>query len=453
MLLLLLGCADAPAPEAPTGWAACPDPICRHEGLAQSWQTEPDAVLATIPTLDPVEQLTLVQFLLTDHPQQQQQICAALPAESPGGKHCARAKARPHLTQSKHRQITTFTPRPGGGPSRNILPPPKSEPAAWLSRDRIDLGDCGKDAECVTERATNTALSGDLNAAGTICRSGASSMEEVYWECLFETAESLSRTKRSAQWSQAVVLCNATESFVHGCLHHTLTLAMPDIPPADGFSTENIEAATQAAADFSAAVGGGELGALYADRMWASWVWQAYFHTETVTGQLVPALPEAAQPHIRLAVAYRMLEDRTDWSTSLADLLAALDSNLARQDPPQSTGKVHRPTSRKRPDFWPEDHAHEDTIPAIYCTGDSRRATDPDARIDAMIAILEAAGRLKSPPPSDFYARVIQDSTAPEVVRWTAARILSARDPAAAASLVVPDATPLIAGRLRHSGR
>ena len=450
LLFLLLGCTDAPAPEPASAWTACPDPMCRHEILAQSWQTEPDVVLASLPGLDPIEQQTLVQFLLTSHPQQQPTICGALPADSPGGQHCARIKARPHLTQSKNRQVTAFTPRPGGGPSRNILLPPRAEPASWLRREKIALGECGKDTTCVTEKASNTALEGDLETAGTICRSGVSSLEETYWECLFETAEVIARTKRSSQWAQAVTLCVATQSFVHGCLHHTLTLAMPDIPPADSFSAADIEAARQAAADFSAAVGGGELGGLYADRMWASWTWQAYFHADEITGQLAAVLPEAAQPHIRLAAAYRMLESRTDWSVSLDALSTDLQSTLARQTPPESDGKTHRPTSRKRPDFWPEDQAHEDTIPAIYCTGDSRRATDPDPSIDRMLAILEASGRLKnSSPPADFFARVIQDTAAPEVVRWTAARILSAQDRSAAAALSVPDATPLIAGRLR----
>jgi hypothetical protein len=449
MLLLLLGCTDAPAPVPQTaGWAACPDPICRHETLDQSWQTEPEVVLATLPDLDPIEQQTLVQFLLTSHPQEQQRICGALPESSPGGQHCARVKARPHLTQSKNRQITAFSPRPGGGPSRNILLPPRVGPAPWEGRDRIDLGDCARDTACVTERAISAALSGDLAMAGTICRSGASSLEETRWECLFETAEAIARTGRSSQWSQAVTLCVAAQSFVHGCLHHTLTLAMPDIPPADGFSPADITAARQAAADFSSAVGGGELGGLYADRMWASWTWQAYFHATEVTGQLLAVLPPEAHPHVRLAAASRMLEAGTDWSVSLADLHDTLDAILARQDPPQSHGTLHRPTSRKRPDFWPEDLAHEDTIPAIYCTGDSRRATDPDPGIDAQLAILEAAGRLDSPPPSEFFANVVRDTDAPEVVRWTAARILSGRDRDVAATLVGVDLTLLIRGRL-----
>ena len=448
MLLLLLGCTDASAP-ASTSWADCPDPTCRHETLETAWASEPESVLAALPGLDPVEQETLVQFLLGNYPQQQKMLCDALPPDSPGGQRCARVQARPHLTQGRHRPIDSFTARKASGPSQSVLPPPKTPPPDWLDLTDSLLGDCDPGGECVREKAAEAALSGDVRAAGAICKNGASVQDESYWECLFETAEVLAAAERYPSWGLSARLCSASAAFIHGCLHHSLALALPDIPAADAFDTASISDAQQAAAAFSEAVGGHGMGILYVDRVWALWTWQSYQHASTVTGQLIAVLPQAATPHIRLAAAYRLMASRTDWSISLDALSTALTTALTERTAPATSGPRHTPVIGKQAGFWPEDLPGEEAIPAVYCAGDSRRATDTDPDTDARLAILEASGRLSPPPPADFFAAVVKDAGEPEVVRWTAARILQALNPEAAAALQVEALTPLIETRLR----
>lgn len=447
MLLLLLSCTDTSVP-APTSWADCPDPTCRHETLEASWASEPEAVLAALPGLDPVEQETLVQFLLGNYPQQQKMLCDALPAESPGGQRCARVQARPHLTQGRHRPIDSFAARTASGPSQSVLPPPKTPPPDWLDLTQSVLEDCTPGGSCVREKAAQAALSGDVRAAGAICKNGASVQDESYWECLFETAEVLAAAERYPAWGLSAQLCSASASFIHGCLHHSLALALPDIPAADAFDSASIDEAKDAAQAFSAAVGGHGMGTLYVDRMWSLWTWQSYLHASDVTGQLISVLPAVAVPHVRLAAAYQLTASRTDWSVSLDALSSALNQSLADRTTPTRTTR-HTPVIGKQSGFWPEDLPGEEAIPAIYCAGDSRRATDDDPDTDARLAILEAAGRHAPPPPAAFFAVVVQDPGAPEVVRWTAARILSALHPEAAATLQVEALTPLIEKRLR----
>ena len=447
LLFTLLSCTSA---SHPTSWADCPDPTCRHETLHQAWQEENEVVLATLPSLDPIEQETLVQHLLGQYPQQQQTLCAALPPDSAGGQRCARVQARPHLTQGVRHEVEAFAPRAGGGPSRNILQQPKTAPTDWPVGTQKMLGNCSPTAACTREKAQEAAIAGNLETAGTLCRAAEPVQIEVYWECLFETAEVLAAAKRYPAWDQAARLCNGSEKFVHGCLHHTVALALPDIPGADDFTTEHIDAARSAEQTYIAAVGGAKIGEHYADRMWALWTWQAFLHAEATTGQLLPVLPDRAAPHIRVAAAYHMLQSHTDWSVSLDTLTGALSAALAVQAQPEApSGKAHTPTLKKAAGFWPEDRRGEEGIPAIFCAGDSRRPTDSDPEIDTALAVLEAAGRLARRPPAEFFVRVVQDTDAPEVVRWTAARILTAQDPQAAAALTADALTPLIERRLK----
>ncbi len=449
LLALLTGCGAAEPAET---WADCTEPMCRHALLEQTWAASPQQVLDSLPGLDEQEQVMMVSLLLRSHPDQTATICAGMSPDSAAGQECSRVEARPHLSNGLLQPITAMGSRAGGGPSQNTLPPPRTEPPSWLgdatARASSALEGCAPLSPCVRERAGVAALT-NIELAGAICYAGAGEHDrKFYLDCVFDAAESLSASAGASGWAQAARLCNAAENFVHGCLHHTVSLVIPDVPPADRPDIASIEEVRRAVATVSAAVGGHALGELYADRIWSQWTWHAYAHAETVSGTLIPLLPPQALPHIRVAAAARMLRG-ADWSTSLPALADALADALAVVDAPVTTpARRYEVGYKKVSGFWPQDNPQEGSIPATYCAGDGRRPVAKDARIDLQLAILEAAGRQEHRPPASFFAAVIQ-SDAEEWVRWTAARILAGLYPQDAAALSLSAPSPLIESRLR----
>jgi len=154
------------------------------------------------------------------------------------------------------------------------------------------------------------------------------------------------------------------------------------------------------------------------DRFWSETALHSVSKAAGVSGDLIEALPAAAVPHVRAAVAYRVLAASTA-PLSLSGAVDVVAAHLDRRLGNQATLREEA-SSVMVSDFWPVDSKGESHLSAISYLGQSRRTVADDPETDLRIAVLEAAARQN--PPWD---RVISagKEDADQRVRWTAARL------------------------------
>jgi hypothetical protein len=413
LLAMLAGCG----PEPVTDLAGCPDAACRQQRLLEDFDADPEATVAMLGELEPVEQEALVRSLAVARPDALEGSCAAAAPRSPTWSICGRLKERPHLIRGKKRAEPEATrPRLAPGPDSQHPPVP--------------------------------ALAGaeDLPAAQDCARRFAA-LPKGRDECVFQAAEALARAQGWRATPEVLTLCVGAGDFVHGCLHHSLATLMPPVPAADRAAPEDLTEAL-AALEALRSVVGPELADAYESFFWGLWTTHAFRHASHVDGRLLQVLPPEAQPHVRVAAAYRLLqlhgvESQPALEAWVEELGAALaDAGSA------SPGSRHEVTLWKARDFWPDDmrKAGEHEIPAVFCMGPGRRALADDAGEDLRIALLEASARLEQPPAAAFYAQVL-DGQSSLTLRWTALRLLGALYPEALTSLDLSGAPELLRAR------
>jgi hypothetical protein len=413
--LLALHACD---PAAPPSFDACDSPACRLERVEVAFAEDPQATLQALASLDPIEQEALVMTLVRAHPDRLELICDGA-QEGGVGVTCSKIRERPHLSQA----APSATPPPRApsrqapGPSQRHPPVPTPATPAAASCDALPACACEGDA---------------LPGAG--CEALATEVQRN--ECAFREAEALAQRCRWRQADRVLWLCSRSQGFANGCLHHSVSLMLPDLPPAEGADTVDVERALQAVAALEAAAGP-ELAPLYRDFFWALWVGRSTHHARQVDGRLLQVLPAEALPHARASLAYEWLRRSPgDLAGGLDAAVAAVAARLAEPGEP-APGPRHEPTIWKARDFWPSDlfTARESQIPAGFCMGPGRRAVMADPGLDLEIAVLEAAARLPSPPPAGFFTAVVMDDQRPLVLRWTALRLTMGLFPGEARAL------------------
>jgi hypothetical protein len=403
---LALGCGQPAAPE----FAACPDGSCRLATVEQAYIADPQGTMALLADLDPVEQEALVVALGRAHPEALASLCDGLPADSAALGSCRKMQQRPHLAQATPAATPVATPtatREAPGPAGRH--PPVPSPAA------PSAAACEAQPACVCDDAGQR--------PGQACEAKPSAAMQR--ECWFAEAEALARRCRWEQAPWVLWLCARSEGFANGCVHHSVSLMLPDLPPADAAGPADAAEAGRAVVAIEAAVGA-EQAPLYRDFFWALWTSRAAHHAVTMDGRLLAVLPSEAWPHVRDAVAFETLRrEGLPPGASLADAVALVRSRLEQ---PGTTREAPRfaPTIWKARDFWPQDldTAREGQIPAGYFMGPGRRAVVPDPDLDLALAVLEASAQQSPPPPSDFYSVVVMDDQRHLVLRWTALRLL-----------------------------
>jgi hypothetical protein len=405
--LVALSCGQ----PAPPGFADCPDATCRVATVEQAYQADPAGTTALLGGLDAVEQEVLVVALGRAHPEALSSLCDGLSADSAAQASCRKMQQRPHLAQAAPAApaapATAETTREAPGPARRHppVPSPADPPAS----------SCEALPPCTCDSAGQR--------PGAACEAKPSAA--LQRECYFAEAEALAGRCRWQQAPWVLWLCARSEGFANGCVHHSVSLMLPDLPAADAASQQDAAEASRAAAAIEAAVGP-ELAPQYRDLFWALWVGRATHHAVTMDGRLLQVLPPEAWPHVRASVAYELLRrEGLAQGATLADAVALVQARLDQPGAPRG-GPRHAPTIWKARDFWPEDlvTAREGQIPAGFFMGPGRRAVVPDAALDLRLAVLEASARLERPPAPSFYSDVILDQGQHLVLRWTALRLL-----------------------------
>lgn len=388
------------------------------EDVFETWSRDPKASVEQLMAIgDPITRMGVLETLLLDHPEITTDFCPRLPP-GPERVRCSRVVQRPHLWTP--RQPARPTKRPASGPSRTyILPEQFPDPFQDVSPRPPKICDEGPDPfGCQLHKASEAAKRKEGELAAAICRV----REDGKWrqECFFHAAEHRLRLDNPEGYGAAVDLCAGSGSFGSDCLLHLHGIFKLNVTPT---ATSGPERWEQATADIDQALkrwaDQPAFAAWVRDLLWSHVLRRVYLRSEQVVGNPLDHLPADLAPHVRAAAAFRLMRDTDpEQPLSLAAWQVKLTETLARRAPRGEawvkTGKVDHV------DMWERDGPGDETIPAVFFLGFSRRATDPDPEIDGLIALLEAAARQEV-----VLKGVLADGRShPEpIVRWTANRL------------------------------
>ncbi|MBN1336787.1 MAG: hypothetical protein JXB39_12595, partial [Deltaproteobacteria bacterium] len=209
------------------------------------------------------------------------------------------------------------------------------------------------------------------------------------------------------------------QCYAHLAMEPTALAPRADTPDPEAWVGQ-IEAARQLAdlwADLDPA-----FGQLQVELFWSRSLDYAYSLAQVVTGDPLAVLPADTVPHVRAAAAARLLETEAGAGRDLASWVRSLAMALERRgEVPSDPPAARRHDARK--DLWPVDGPGEDTYPAVYYRGVSRRTMARDPTSDLTICVLEAGARLGT-PGSALLAEGRRHGD--PLVRWTAERLLQA---------------------------
>ncbi len=410
MLLLLLACT-----------AECPDADCRQAEILELWPTDPTAAAEHITALaDPIERVAVITTLTERHPGQTTDLCEHLDGDA--RTRCRRLNHRPHLRIAPPPPQVSRRPAPGPQ-TPNILP---DAPEPFAGSPAIPALGCTERTEpksCRAQRAIEAASAGKARTAVGLCRGMPG---ELVWqsECVFHAAEKLLAPGGAGRLIDAGKMCQSAGEFASNCLAHLTRRVSTEAPPAStpgtGPWTPILVAAEALEGHWKTT--DPEFAALTVDRLWADSLSRSYARTPEIVGNPLDLLPAAAHPHIHAAAALRMLGTAEDRAGSPADWQARLTTALAvRAERPLPPSDV--PLEANFTDFWPEDAPGEETIPAAFGPGNTRRPMSTAPEADQLLAILEAAAR--SLPP---YSALLDEAAHhdDETVRWNAKRLQAA---------------------------
>ena len=201
--------------------------------------------------------------------------------------------------------------------------------------------------------------------------------------------------------------------FVTDCLEHsvaTLAAKAPITPGGDWTPiTDAAETITARWQDTP------QRGTAQRQVLWALATALVYVEAPAVSGAPLAVLPEEAWPHVRAAMAWRVLSLRPE--ADLATLTEVLrQSTATHQDTTPPT--VPRRALVGLPDLWGDAQPPADAE-VISWMGLSQRIVSPDPESDGVIALLEAAARQPGRSTLIAAARTHADP----LVAWSAQRL------------------------------
>ena len=422
MLRLTLCFALACAPDSSRG----PVEELQQRAVAD-WRAAPERVAAEVAALpDPLARLAVVIAVSEAHPGTTEPLCALL--EPADRARCTSLNRRPHLRALLEPDPPVLPegehPDPGGLAMRLALAAPPN-PFAEVPPAETDCAAAADPNGCAQAAAAR--LSSPAEAAA-VCNG----VPDPGWrdECYFRAAElPLDEQDWPGQALEPVVaraaaLCLGAGRWQSQCLQHlsgrlgALTPvagargdpAWPVLAQAVGTLGEVVEAHAPG------------LGPLVGDKAWATLLWMAVQKSAVAAGGVGADLPPEARPHLRCAVAARLVDQGFAEGTPLAQAEAALAEALARVDGQVRAGQ---PVLEVASTWGPQADPHEGAARVHYLADPMRLlSADPDS--DGRICLLEA-GMRAAPPRGDWLAQARAD---PDLaVRRTVARLAGEETP------------------------
>ncbi len=451
--ILLLTACDAM--QSSTGqdangsaWRECTTTLCAAERLSEAYRTNRKAVRAELATLGELEQLVALEILVDRFSGDTAAICAALPQSGRVGERCERWRNRPHLTvRPMYAERNPTRKRVAPGPHNGLLPLPDVA-AITPAADAVLPSDCEPGWACVNQAARLALWRGTPADGVGICAVGQPANSKEYSECVFELAEALAKMNGMAGLHDALGLCVAS-GWAKACFHHALSLSLPPAAAADAPGEEQL-ASIRTASEQVRRIVGPDHADRYEDYLWSIWTLAAFRSVNEVSGDLIDHLPPRAAPHVVQAAAYRLVVQEPGRLNKGLDALAEdLLTALKKRNPSTPPGEaVAIDLFKPGQQFWQRDLGEaEGAIASTYCMGASRRALASDQLVDAKLALLEATGVMRRMPDNTFYASLV-GSEEDELIRWTAARILTHAWPHTDWSAELQDPSALVQERL-----
>lgn len=448
MLWFLLACDPSPTADpaaetaAETAAEAAANALEREARLVAAWPQSPEQVRGELDAeADPLARLALVIAISEAWPGTTLDLCATLAQVD--RERCTALNERPHLQLP--RPGTKGAPPLGGagdaggrgdpgslvdllvGSARAPARVPPLPAAAGQPVHPVDAGcDGAADPRGCRQQAASRA---EPDLALAICAAEA----ETRWrdECVFRAAE-LPLVAATGRWrgargtagdaledpaglrqralidaaARAGRLCLEAGAFRPQCLQHVGGRLGAVAPPtgarghADwavlGATVETYAAAVEAAAAGAGAPG---LGALAADKAWATTLWMAADRGAVPAGAASEDLPEAALPHLRCALAARLVADGRPPGEDLEAAHQALRQALGREDHEVRAGA----STFEVASTWSPQAPALLHLPRVHYLADPVRLRSTTPAVDERICLVEA-GLRASPPRRDWLA-------------------------------------------------
>jgi hypothetical protein len=366
--------------------------------LTDRWREDPDRVAAEIAALPPPEQLAAVEAILIADPQGVGRLCGGLP-EGDARLRCRTVQTRPHLWRD-------------GSASTPLIPSPLSDtPPATGRCDELD-----NPTVCWSRHAAGRASAGDVEGVAAGCMAIAAGQWRE--ECMFQSAEALLVSRGADRYPDAISLCALSGAFVTDCLEHSVARLAARAPTTPGGDWTTIIAAAEVITtrwqDAAPRQGRSQREAL-----WALSTALVYVEAPAVSGAPLAVLPEEATPHVRAAMAWRLLQLHP--GEDLAPLIDQLTTAFATHQ--DTTPPTRQP--RALVGLWDGwgDVKTPDGATTTTWMGLSTRVVSPDPTADGVVVLLEAAAR----QPGQGHL-IPQGLSHPDpLVAWTAKRLSGAR--------------------------
>ena len=392
-LFLLGSCAMGPDPQAVLEWP--------RDAL------EIELSLAAEP--DPLVRFARIIDLTEAHPGETRALCDLLQGDE--AARCQELNHRPHL-----RTGPALTLLPAGFPGRfakaaatRSRPTPQALPACERTADPTG---------CVEQQAARE----ESLVAAAVC----AALPELRWrsECAFRAAEiplndAEASTSLASRVSRAISLCAEAGPFVPQCLRHTIGAIGAQVPQSGVASAEAWAAVAEAVRALGEATeevvpGEGETAQDYA---WSVITWQSVDRASQLGGAAHAVLPPLALPHLRCALALRLVEEQDPSGRPLDELVTSLERSWNVAAPGDRPSAREYDINPGPPSLLP-DQGPVGTWHHLFAGAVRAASDDPDA--DTKICLLEAAARRGGIP--DAWAAAAEASPSAEL-RQTMARL------------------------------
>lgn len=377
---LLFACSQAPPPR---DWVA-------------EFDRDPQAVIAAVASLsDPVQQEAVVITLCEAYPGYTAELCPAL-APGAARERCERFNERPHLWS-----ITT-----PADPGKGRLGLPETLMQRWADQ-AANSGTCGGgDHGCLEENAARFAARGELEAVASVCKAFGDT--RLVNDCFFSASEQVPMGDRL--YAQAMLLCAGSGMYAHECHGHVLLRLAAE--GRAGVEAEALLAEEQRIRQFWDAHDAA-FGTDAVDLYWSTIMARQLGTLQPFPQPVLTTLPDRLMPHLRSAVALRVIEEARPIAVAQSVFAGAPPSLRRAQLPPMM------PEIR----LWQTATPHPEIQSWIFFNDvrGGRRPVHSDPDIDLHLAVMTAVA-MKNPPRIDVLHALMEDER--PVVQWGARSLL-----------------------------
>lgn len=440
-LLASLVCAVISACEQEP---AAPPPV-DIDDLVARYADDPNGVRAEVLRIsDPVLLDAAVMRLVEEYPGRTEGLCDSVPF-GPAQDRCTRFNNRPHLwgsyVKSSGQGVESWS-RPDDFRARGTGAEfPDTLLARWAETAPRGEACAAGDTPfhlCLEMSAADAAKQGDVEAAAGYCVAAAEG--RIQWDCFYSAALAVTPkcdsryapppggahgdgTEGAFRYPRAAELCLGAGEYAAECHGHVLQGASELGAAAAASEADRLRQAVSVSESIELFWGDREprVGRATQEIYWALTLRKTVERGLLPSGNVLEAYPEGAHPHLRAAVAQRLIDAEDPLEATRARLAGSFETADGTDIRPHLEFELS-------PRFWGTDLEGEADFGATYYldVGAGRRATDPDPETDLALAVLEAAARSPS-PRLDLIGDALDDERL--IVRWSATRLARVVDP------------------------